>query len=89
MVVINMCGTGWDFPALDNVVDLTFTKNPKLIIHRLSRAIRKYRGKKISKYIYCADQSKKEAEVVFYICRALELTTKEGIEIPKFLPFNR
>lgn len=79
MVVMRMCGTGWDFPELRNVIDLTFTKNPKVIIQRLSRVIRKKVDKILPKYIYCADQSKSETEVYFYLGSAFELMTEKGI----------
>ena len=80
MVVVDMCNTGWDFPELNNVIDLTFTKNPAIILQIMSRTIRKADGKtKQPRYIYCADQSKSELEVLFYIGGALELTTEEGI----------
>jgi hypothetical protein len=74
-----MCGTGWDYPGLTNVVDLTFTSNPKLIIHRMSRTTRKFPGKQKGFYVYCADQSKKDGKSVYYLTRALELMTEKGI----------
>jgi superfamily II DNA or RNA helicase len=79
MIVIGMCGTGWDYPGLTNVVDLTFTSNPKLIIHRMSRTTRKFPGKQKGFYVYCADQSKKDGKSVYYLTRALELMTEKGI----------
>lgn len=79
MVVIDMCGTGWDFPALNNVIDLTFTTNPKVIIQRFSRAIRLHKNKNMPRYFYCADKSKTEKMAKFYIGRALELTKESGI----------
>jgi len=80
MVVVAMCSTGWDFPELDTVIDMTFTKNSKIIIQRLSRAIRLYDGKKKATYVYCADQTKSEKQVVDYLKTALELVTRHGIE---------
>jgi len=81
MVVIRMCGVGWDYPELETVIDLTFTKSPKALIQWMSRVLTNHdiKTKKIPKYIYCADQSKSEFEARYYIHVALYLTTKEGI----------
>jgi superfamily II DNA or RNA helicase len=79
LIVVGMCGVGWDFPGLMNVVDLTFTINPKLIIQRFSRAVRKCEGKEPN-YYYVADERKTPLMVRNLLFHALYLTTKKGIE---------
>jgi hypothetical protein len=79
MVVIAKCSTGWDFPSLNNVIDLTFTRNHKSMIQRLARTIRPEPGKPISKYIYCTDQSREKSRVIYDLSYALRLTTERGI----------
>jgi hypothetical protein len=94
MVVIDKCGTGWDFKDLNNVVDLTFTRNPKVIIQRFARTIRLPDNgtKPISKYIYCYDQTRSTMRVRADLGSALAYMTERGIlcggkdlEIPKFI----
>ena len=81
MVVVDMCGTGWDFNELDNVIDLTFTKNRKLIIQRMNRPCRYFEGKK-PRYFYCTDQSKHSYEAPLTIMECFNLMTYEGITNP-------
>lgn len=45
MVVVDMCGTGWNYKPLEMIIDLTFTKNLKVLIQRLSRLCRLHKGK--------------------------------------------
>jgi superfamily II DNA or RNA helicase len=81
MVVKDMCGTGWDFPELLNVIDFTFTKNPGVMVQRAARAIRKvnpnessYKKPGTSGYYYCIDQTKSINETAWFISYAMSLT---------------
>jgi len=79
MVIIAKCSTGWDFPGLYNVIDLTFTRNPTSMIQRLARTIRPEDGKPTSQYIYCTDQTRSKKRVIYDLTYALRLTTESGI----------
>lgn len=81
MVVVDMCGTGWDFENLDNVIDLTFTKNIKLVIQRMSRPCRLSAGKS-PHYFFCTDQTKEFWKVPVFLMKCINLTTKDGILNP-------
>ena len=78
MIVVDMCGTGWNYPALETIVDLTFTKNTKVLIQRMLRLCRLYKNKK-PRYIYCADQRQESWKSQVLINECYELMTKEGI----------
>jgi superfamily II DNA or RNA helicase len=82
MIVISMCNIGWNFDRLENVIDLTFTRNEKVVIQRLSRLCRKYPNKKPN-YVYCADQSKNPDLIQTFISTVLERMTKFGILNPE------
>jgi superfamily II DNA or RNA helicase len=79
LLVVDMCGTGWDFPKLDVVIDLTFTRNPKVMIQRLARGIRTFDSKIKSRYIYAVDQSVGAQKAQFYLARAMMLTARSQI----------
>lgn len=81
MVAVSMCGTGWDFPRLENVVDLSFTRNKKVIIQRMSRACRHHKGKR-PRYYFCSDQRAHPADVPVLLAQAVNLTTEEGMLNP-------
>ncbi len=79
MIVIQKCGVGWDFPELQNVVDLTFTKNHKSIIQRMLRPCRNFGENKIGNYFYCIDQSRSDDVAIRRISTSVWLSRKEGI----------
>jgi superfamily II DNA or RNA helicase len=79
LVVVAMCGTGWNYSELDCVVDLTFTRNVSLMIQRISRACRYHQGKK-PRYVYCADNSRPDYDSHLLIGEALALMRKDGIQ---------
>lgn len=89
LVVEMMCGTGWDFPRLDCVVDLSFTRNVRLIIQRIFRPCSpdklpngKPRKKKPIYYYACSN----EKDPYFFqrlILRGYNYMTEEGIRNPE------
>ncbi len=56
LFVINKCGVGFDMVDLNSVVDLTMTRNIKLLAQRCGRIARK-NGKQKKHYFYVYDQS--------------------------------
>ena len=81
MIVVDMCGTGWDYEKLDNVIDLTFTKNQKLVIQRMSRPCR-YSPNKKPVYYFCTDQTKEFYTVPLFFMQCINLMTENGILNP-------
>ncbi len=74
LIVKDMCGVGYDYPDLANVIDLTFTKNSTLIIQRAARTFRISKNKENSNYYYVFDQGLNCDDVLNTIARALTLT---------------
>lgn len=81
MVVVGMCGTGWDYRDLDAVIDLSLTRNPKVMIQRMARAIRTgdKKEKKLAKYVYVVDQAVDPNKAQYYLVRAMMLTARRQI----------
>lgn len=56
LFVINKCQVGFDMPELETVIDLTMSRNVKVLAQRIGRVARKS-GDKEKKYIYVFDKS--------------------------------
>jgi len=89
LVVELMCGTGWDFPRLDCVVDLSFTRNIKLIMQRIFRPCTpdmlsngKSRKKKPI-YFYSCSNNKDPYFFQRLILKGYNYMTEEGIRNPE------
>lgn len=78
MAVVAMAGIGWNFAKLDCVLDLSFSRNVKLMIQRMGRSCRYYAGKKPS-YVYCSDNSRPAYDAHLLIGEALALMREDGI----------
>jgi len=89
LVVEMMCGTGWDFPRLDCVVDLSLTRNVKLIMQRIFRPCTpdvlsngKSRKKK-PMYFYACSNNKDPYFFQRLILEGYNYMTEEGIRNPE------
>jgi superfamily II DNA or RNA helicase len=80
-VVVYKNSVGWDFPELDNVIDLTLTQNTDLITQRAFRACRvsKLKPKKRPKYIYFTPSGESEETAIHVLTWAHWRMCKDGL----------
>lgn len=80
-VVVYKNSVGWDYPELDNVIDLTLTQNTDLITQRAFRACRKSKLKpnKTPKYVYFTPSGESEETAIHVLSWAHWRMSKHGL----------
>lgn len=73
LFVINKCQVGFDMPELETVIDLTITRNVKLLVQRIGRVARAH-GRLDKKYFYVYDKSLNIAQLEWLIGTTIDLS---------------
>lgn len=71
LFVVNKCSTGFDMKNLDTVIDLTMTRNIKILAQRAGRIARK-NGNKEKRYFYVYDKSLLKGQLEWIICTMID-----------------